>query len=551
MKITLSWLKDHLETSASVAEEITEKLALIGLDVEGVDDPAAKLGAFTIARVIEAKRHPNADKLHVCKVDTGSGTVEVVCGAPNAKTGMIGVFAPTGSYIPGTKITLEARPVRGVVSQGMLVSERELELSDDHEGIIELDPALASKVGQRYADVVGLADPVIDVKLTPNRPEAGIIKPGIPVVDSPQVEEARVVLERVAEELTAPLTIVGRECFTPGRHSMNGQTLSIFKKIDTGDQRQGSKNHKSVILRIPLLGQHQVVNAATAYAALKTSGLKVSDEAIARGIVRVKWPCRFEVVRHEPYRAVHFSVVVLPLFVRFLSISRRESREGLFATQGGESCLRLSLAGDGRGPFESNMVTTARPALIVEARHQLVQAVFAMGYNRRSVAHEKCVEVERQHGLEALLELDGIVDHLFRQEPAASGRIADHRVADDQQLALLPEQPDFARRLSRDTDHLQRADALADVEGVVDFGSLAARIVGVLRMNGRTRAEPRAEQVGGAGMVAVGQQNPRRSDAGDLIENGFARLDRVDAQIAFRVTHQIAVEVVAMALRSP
>ena len=94
--------------------------------------------AFTIARVIEAKRHPNADKLQVCKVDTGSGVVEVVCGAPNAKTGMIGVFAPTGSYIPGTKITLEARPVRGVVSQGMLVSERELELSDDHEGIIEL-----------------------------------------------------------------------------------------------------------------------------------------------------------------------------------------------------------------------------------------------------------------------------------------------------------------------------------------------------------------------------------------------------------------------------
>ncbi len=170
MKITLSWLKDHLETSAALGE-LTEKLASIGLDVEGVTDPAAKLKAFTIARVIEAKRHPNADKLQVCKVDTGSGVVEVVCGAPNAKTGMIGVFAPTGSYIPGTKITLEARPVRGVVSQGMLVSERELELSDDHEGIIELAPELASKVGQRYADVVGLADPVIDVKLTPNRPD--------------------------------------------------------------------------------------------------------------------------------------------------------------------------------------------------------------------------------------------------------------------------------------------------------------------------------------------------------------------------------------------
>jgi phenylalanyl-tRNA synthetase beta chain len=170
MKITLSWLEDHLETSASLAE-LTDKLSSMGLDVEGVDDPAAKLEAFTIARVIEAKRHPNADKLQVCKVDTGKGLVEVVCGAPNAKTGMIGVFAPTGSYIPGTKITLEARPVRGVVSQGMLVSERELELSDDHEGIIELAPELASKVGQRYAEAVGLADPVIDVKLTPNRPD--------------------------------------------------------------------------------------------------------------------------------------------------------------------------------------------------------------------------------------------------------------------------------------------------------------------------------------------------------------------------------------------
>src|SRR6185312_1681682 len=107
----------------------------------------------------------------VCKVDTGSGVVEVVCGAPNAKTGMIGVFAPMGSYIPGTKITLEARPVRGVVSNGMLVSERELELSDDHEGIIELPPEMASKLGQRYADVLGLADSVIEVKLTPNRPD--------------------------------------------------------------------------------------------------------------------------------------------------------------------------------------------------------------------------------------------------------------------------------------------------------------------------------------------------------------------------------------------
>ena len=170
MKFTLSWLKDHLETTASV-EELAEKLSSMGLEVESIDDPGKKLAAFTIARVLEAKQHPNADRLRVCKVDTGSGVVEVVCGAPNAKSGMIGVFAPMGSYIPGTGITLEAKPVRGVVSNGMLVSERELELSDSHEGIIELDASLGSKLGQRYADVLGLGEPVIEVKLTPNRPD--------------------------------------------------------------------------------------------------------------------------------------------------------------------------------------------------------------------------------------------------------------------------------------------------------------------------------------------------------------------------------------------
>jgi phenylalanyl-tRNA synthetase beta chain len=170
VKFTLSWLKDHLETSAS-AEELAAKLSAIGLDVENIEQPTKKLQPFTIARVLEAKPHPNADRLRVCKVDTGSGVVEVVCGAPNAKTGMIGVFAPIGSYIPGTGITLDARPVRGVVSNGMLLSERELELSDEHAGIIELAPGMAEHIGRRYAEVLALDDPVFDVKLTPNRPD--------------------------------------------------------------------------------------------------------------------------------------------------------------------------------------------------------------------------------------------------------------------------------------------------------------------------------------------------------------------------------------------
>ena len=172
MKFTLSWLKDHLDTSASVVE-IKAKLDQIGLEVESIDDPSAKLGTFVIARVLEAKRHPNADKLQVLQVEIAPGqpSVEVVCGAPNAKTGLVGVFAPLGAYIPGTGLTLEKKPVRGVVSNGMMLSEREMQLSDAHEGIVDLDANLADKVGQRYIDVMGLGDAVIEVKLTPNRPD--------------------------------------------------------------------------------------------------------------------------------------------------------------------------------------------------------------------------------------------------------------------------------------------------------------------------------------------------------------------------------------------
>ena len=170
VKFTLAWLKDHLDTPAT-AREIADRLSSIGLEVESIDDPGEKLRAFTIAKVLEAKRHPNADRLQVCKVDTGSGIVEVVCGAPNARAGMIGVFAPLGTYIPGIKITLEAKPVRGVVSAGMLVSEKELELSDNHQGIIELGADQATNIGKRYVDTLGMGDPVLDVKITPNRPD--------------------------------------------------------------------------------------------------------------------------------------------------------------------------------------------------------------------------------------------------------------------------------------------------------------------------------------------------------------------------------------------
>ncbi len=172
MKFTLAWLKDHLETTASI-DEISKTLTRIGLEVESIDDPAAKLGAFRIARVLAAKQHPNADKLQVLQVEIEKGqpSVEVVCGAPNARVGLIGVFAPLGAYIPGTNITLEKKPVRGVISNGMMLSEREMQLSEDHAGIVDLDVKLADKVGERYVDVLGISDPVIEIKLTPNRPD--------------------------------------------------------------------------------------------------------------------------------------------------------------------------------------------------------------------------------------------------------------------------------------------------------------------------------------------------------------------------------------------
>ena len=176
MKFTLSWLKDHLETEATV-DALAEALTDLGLEVEGILDPTATLGAFRICRVIEAVQHPNADRLRVCRVETypdGPGgrteEVQVVCGAPNAKTGLIGVFAPPGTHVPGTGVDLKPGNIRGVDSNGMLCSERELMLSDNHDGIIELVPD--APLGVRYIDYRGVNDPVVEIKVTPNRPDA-------------------------------------------------------------------------------------------------------------------------------------------------------------------------------------------------------------------------------------------------------------------------------------------------------------------------------------------------------------------------------------------
>jgi phenylalanyl-tRNA synthetase beta chain len=167
MKFSLDWLKQHLETSAS-AEEIADKLTAIGLEVEELSNPAEALAAFTVARVVTAEKHPQADKLQVLTVDAGTGEeIQVVCGAPNARAGLVGVFGAPGTYIPGTDFTLKVAAIRGVESRGMMCSYRELQLGDDHTGIIELPED--APVGTRFTDYAGLNDPVFDVNVTPNR----------------------------------------------------------------------------------------------------------------------------------------------------------------------------------------------------------------------------------------------------------------------------------------------------------------------------------------------------------------------------------------------
>ena len=167
MKFGLSWLKDHLDTNADAAT-VADTLTRIGLEVEGVDNPAEALKPFRIAKVVTAERHPQADKLQVLTVDAGDGqALQVVCGAPNARAGMVGVFGGPGTYVPGSDFVLKKAAIRGVESNGMMCSARELQLGEDHDGIIEL-PADAP-VGASFADYAGLDDAIFDVAITPNR----------------------------------------------------------------------------------------------------------------------------------------------------------------------------------------------------------------------------------------------------------------------------------------------------------------------------------------------------------------------------------------------
>ena len=220
MKFTFSWLRDHLETEATL-EQILATLNTIGLEVEGVEDRAAALAPFRIARVLEAEQHPNADRLRALKVDVGDGTIRsVVCGAPNARAGMKGVAALPGAFVPGTGITLKAGEIRGVKSEAMMLSSREMGLGDDHSGIVDLPED--APVGVPYAEWAGLGDPVIEISVTPNRGDAlavrgvardlaaaglGQLKPWNPQPAAPAYPTP---LEWVIEDPRACLQVLGR-----------------------------------------------------------------------------------------------------------------------------------------------------------------------------------------------------------------------------------------------------------------------------------------------------------------------------------------------------
>jgi phenylalanyl-tRNA synthetase beta chain len=227
MKFSLSWLKSHLDTTADI-NAVADCLNRIGLEVEGIENPAEKLKGFTVARVLTAERHPQADKLQVLTVDQGDGVpLQVVCGAPNARAGLVGVFGVEGAVVPANGMVLRKAAIRGVESNGMMCSSRELELGDDHDGIIEL-PADAS-VGAAFSDYAALNDPVIDVSITPNRQDCmgvrgiardlaaaglGVLKPilaAIPV--SPELVEGLSLSLGRAEEKNDPSTGSGQAGF--------------------------------------------------------------------------------------------------------------------------------------------------------------------------------------------------------------------------------------------------------------------------------------------------------------------------------------------------
>jgi phenylalanyl-tRNA synthetase beta chain len=282
MKFTLSWLREHLDTDATLPA-LADKLTMIGLEVEQLSDKTKLLAPFTIARVVSAEQHPNADRLRVCMVDTGAGEpVQVVCGAPNARTGMKGVFVPPGAYIPGKDITLAVGKIRGVESRGMLVSEFELQLSDDHEGIIDL-PADAP-VGETYAKWAGLDDPVIEIKLTPNRPDCtgvhGIAR-DLAAADMGTFENPPV--KQIAGAFPCPVTVTLDFGTTPSL--CRGFALRLVRGVKNGPSPEWLQRRLTAIGLRPINALVDITNLITYD---RGRPLHVFDAAKVRGNLVVR-----------------------------------------------------------------------------------------------------------------------------------------------------------------------------------------------------------------------------------------------------------------------
>ncbi|MFQ5437291.1 MAG: phenylalanine--tRNA ligase subunit beta [Paracoccaceae bacterium] len=289
MKFTFSWLKDHLETDVDL-DAILDALTDLGLEVEGVENPADTLGAFRICRVIEARKHPDADRLRLCRVETfpngpdgASKEVQVVCGAPNARTGMVGVFAPVGTHIPGTGVDLKPGVIRGVESNGMLCSERELMISDEHDGIIEL-PADAP-LGVRFIDYAQKNDPVIEIAVTPNRPDAlgvgGIARDlaarGLgTLIAKPQA--------RVKDSFASPLNVtIDADVMANGCPLFCGR---VVRGVKNGPSPQWLQERLRAIGLRPISALVDITNYFTID---RNRPLHVFDVAKVRGDLRVHW----------------------------------------------------------------------------------------------------------------------------------------------------------------------------------------------------------------------------------------------------------------------
>jgi phenylalanyl-tRNA synthetase beta chain len=282
MKFTYAWLKEHLDTAASLAA-LVDRLTMIGLEVERVEDPARALAAFRVAAVLSAEKHPNADKLQVCVVDAGTGApITVVCGAPNARAGMKGVFAPAGTHIPGTGLDLKVASILGVPSHGMLCSAFELGLSDDHAGIIALDPA--ASVGQPAAVALGLDDPVIEINLTPNRPDcAGVhgIARDLAAADLGTLKDRRIV--PVKGTFASPVGVTLE--FGPTASLCPGFALRLVRGVNNGPSPDWLARRLAAVGLRPINALVDITNFLTID---RARPLHVFDAAKVRGDLKVR-----------------------------------------------------------------------------------------------------------------------------------------------------------------------------------------------------------------------------------------------------------------------